>query len=75
MSKLTGHSGRQDGHGRELLDADQLADRLGRSKRWIYRQVERQCPVYRVGRSLLFDPAAVDAWLSSQRAGEWQDAA
>ena len=60
-----------DGHGRELLSADQLAERLGRSRRWIYRQTERGLPAYKLGRELVFRLEPVEAWLASQRVGDW----
>jgi excisionase family DNA binding protein len=62
----------QDGHGRELLSADQLAERLGRDRRWIYRQCERGLPAFKLGRELCFRVDAVEAWLESQRVGEWE---
>jgi excisionase family DNA binding protein len=60
--------------GEPLLDAQQLADVLGVSRRWIYKQVEEtELPAYRLGRSLAFEVSAVRAWLAARRIGEWAD--
>lgn len=61
----------RDGRGRELLSADALAERLGRNRRWIYRQVERGMPAIKLGRELCFRVAAVEAWIETQRVGQW----
>jgi excisionase family DNA binding protein len=54
----------------ELLTADELAARIHRSRRWIYRQAdEREMPAIRVGRAMYFDAAAVAAWIDKQRIG------
>jgi excisionase family DNA binding protein len=63
----------RDGHGRNLLSADQLAELLGRDRRWVYRQHERGMPAIRLGRELCFRADAVEAWLASQRVGDWRD--
>ncbi len=72
----------------QLLTAEQLADELGLPKKGkngdvadtkrIYRWHEREhdpLPAFKVGRSLLFDPASVSAWLDAQRVGEREAAA
>lgn len=65
----------RDGHGRELLGADQLAARYGKSRRWVYRQVEeRGMPALKLGRELCFQVEAVEAWLADHRIGAWPDA-
>jgi excisionase family DNA binding protein len=61
----------QDGRGRELLSAEELAKRLGRSRRWIYRQCDRGMPALKLGRELCFRADAVERWLSSQAVGDW----
>jgi excisionase family DNA binding protein len=63
-----------DGHGLKLLSADDLAQRLGRDRRWIYRQVsDHGLPALKLGRELCFQVAAVDRWLASRRVGDWTD--
>ena len=58
--------------GPQVLTAALLAARLGVARRWIYAQVEEHgLPAIKVGRTLLFDPVAVDAWLRSHRIGAW----
>jgi excisionase family DNA binding protein len=65
-----------DGHGRPLIGADELARRLGKDRRAVYRLVEDHgLPAYRLGRSLAFDPEAVDAWLGRRRVGDWEEVA
>jgi excisionase family DNA binding protein len=64
-----------DARGRELLSADQLAARYGQSRRWVYRQAERGMPAHKLGRSLLFQVDAVDAWLERHRVGAWTEEA
>lgn len=66
----------------ELLTADELGAELrpkwdaAKRRRWIYRQhEERGLPAYKVGRSLMFESAAVTAWLADQRRGAWIDEA
>jgi excisionase family DNA binding protein len=63
----------QDARGHELLSADQLAERLGRDRRWVYRKHERGMPAYKLGRELCFQWDAVLAWLSEHRVGDWPD--
>jgi excisionase family DNA binding protein len=64
----------QDGHGHELLSAEQLGERLGKDKRWVYRQVaDHGLPALKLGRELCFQVVAVSAWLESHRVGEWRD--
>lgn len=72
----------------KLLTAEQLAAALGLPKKGkngdvadtkrIYRWHEREddpLPAFKVGRSLLFDPADVAAWLDRQRVGAQESAA
>ena len=55
-----------------LLDAAELAEYLGMSRRWVYMQVEdHDLPAYKLGRSLAFDIRAVERWLERKRIGEW----
>lgn len=52
----------------ELLDADQLAERLRRDRRWVYRRAaEDGLPAIRIGRALWFDPEQVADWLEQHR--------
>jgi excisionase family DNA binding protein len=63
-----------DGHGRPLVDADELAARLGKTRRAIYRLIEDHgLPAIKLGRSLAFDLEAVDQWLERRRVGDWTD--
>jgi excisionase family DNA binding protein len=51
-----------------LVSAGDLAETLGQSKKWVYRQhEERGLPAFKLGRSLLFDASDVLAWLEQQR--------
>jgi hypothetical protein len=57
----------------ELRTVDQLGADLWpswdekRRRRWIYRQTEEHgLPAIRLGRSLIFETAAVKAWLDAQ---------
>jgi excisionase family DNA binding protein len=60
--------------GEPLLDAAELADALGMTRRWVYAQVEENgLPAYKLGRSLAFELAAVRAWLERRRVGDWPD--
>jgi excisionase family DNA binding protein len=44
--------------GEPLLDAQQVADALGMTRRWVYAQVEENgLPAYKLGRSLALLPA------------------
>ncbi len=62
----------QDGHGRKLADVRGLAEYLGRDTRAIYRLVsDHDLPAYKLGRALVFDLDAVDAWLAEHRVGRW----
>ena len=57
-----------------LLDAQKLANALGVSRRWVYKQVEESgLPAYKLGRSLAFEVSAVRTWLVARRIGEWAD--
>ena len=52
----------------QLLTMDQLAERLGVTRRHVRRLVaERRVPFLRVGRFIRFDPTEVTAWLNSHR--------
>jgi excisionase family DNA binding protein len=60
--------------GEPLLDAQQLADALGMTRRWVYAQVEENgLPAYKLGRSLAFEVSAVRAWLGARRVGDWPE--
>lgn len=56
----------------QLLTVDQLAERLGVSTNWVYKQTSKAAyaplPAVRVGRHLRFDPAAINHWLESRGA-------
>lgn len=60
----------QDAQGRRLLDVDQLAAELGRSRRWVYRQHGRGLPRYKLGRECAYRLADVEVWLERHRVGE-----
>jgi excisionase family DNA binding protein len=63
----------QTAFGEPLLNAKQLADQLGFTRRQIYELVEeRDLPCYRIGRTLLFEVSAVRSWLDQFKAGDWQ---
>jgi hypothetical protein len=62
----------------EVRSVDELGAELfpswdaTRRRKWLYRQhEERGLPAYKVGRSLMFDTAAVADWFARQRVGEW----
>lgn len=58
--------------GEPLLDAAGLARALGKTRRWVYEQVEENdLPAYKLGRSLAFEVLAVRAWLDRRRIGDW----
>jgi len=58
--------------GEPLLSAEQLAQALGMTRRWVYVQVEENdLPAYRLGRALAFELSAVRAWLEQRRVGAW----
>jgi excisionase family DNA binding protein len=60
--------------GEPLLDAQQLAEALGMTRRWVYLQVEENSlPAYKLGRSLAFELSAVRAWLAERRVGHWPE--
>jgi excisionase family DNA binding protein len=49
-----------------LLTMDQLAEKLGVTRRHVRRLVsERRIPFLRVGRFIRFDPAQIAEWLSA----------
>ena len=52
----------------KLLTSDQLAERLGVTRRHVRRLVaERRVPFLRVGRFIRFDPAQIATWLDLNR--------
>ncbi len=52
----------------ELMTTDQLAERLGVTRRHVRRLVdERRVPFLRVGRFIRFDPAEIADWLNRNR--------
>ena len=52
----------------QLLTMDQLAERLGVTRRHVRRLVdERRVPFLRVGRFIRFDPVEIAEWLDSTR--------
>jgi excisionase family DNA binding protein len=52
----------------ELLNSQQVADLLGMSKVWVYKQAESGLlPFYRVGEGIRFDPEEIDAYLDSRK--------
>ena len=52
----------------QLLTMDQLAERLGVTRRHVRRLItERRVPFVRVGRFIRFDPAEISAWLDRAR--------
>ena len=52
----------------ELMTMDQLAARLGVTRRHVRRLVdERRVPFLRVGRFIRFDPAEIADWLNCNR--------
>ena len=51
-----------------LLDPDDLARRLNVTSRFVRRLVaERRIPFVKIGRSVRFDPADVDAWVEQAK--------
>jgi excisionase family DNA binding protein len=61
-------------YGEPLLDAQELANALGMTRRWVYAQVEENgLPAYKLGRSLAFEFSAVRGWLAKRRVGHWPD--
>jgi excisionase family DNA binding protein len=49
-----------------LWDVKQCAQYLGKSPRWLWREIARgNVPHVRVGKSLRFYPEEIDAWLRS----------
>jgi excisionase family DNA binding protein len=52
----------------ELMTMDQLAERLGVTRRHVRRLVdERRVPFLRVGRFIRFDPTDIADWLNCNR--------
>ena len=55
-----------------LLTPQQIADLLGMSRIWVYKQAEKGLlPFYRVGDAIRFDPQEIDDYLKSRR-GLWR---
>jgi len=55
----------------QLLTMDQLAERLGVTRRHVRRLVtERRVPFLRVGRFIRFDAAEIADWLNSSRVAQ-----
>jgi excisionase family DNA binding protein len=53
-----------------LLDTDSVAQALAVTPRHVRRLVaERRIPFVKVGRSVRFDPGALDVWLDQQSVG------
>ncbi len=51
-----------------LLNPQQIADLLGMSRIWVYKQAEKGLlPFYRVGDAIRFDPEEIEAYLESKR--------
>ena len=52
----------------KLLTMDELAERLGVTRRHVRRLVaDRRVPFLKVGRFIRFDPAKIATWLDSSR--------
>ena len=52
---------------KRYLNTAELADYLGKSKWWIYDRIRgRSIPFIPMGRELLFDVKAIDAWLAKK---------
>ena len=52
----------------QLLDVDQIADRLGVTPRFIRRLVdERRIPFCKLGKFVRFDAAEIAAWVDARR--------
>jgi excisionase family DNA binding protein len=50
-----------------LLTAEQVAERLGVPKSWVYaRAREGRIPTVRLGRYYRFRPAALEEWITQQ---------
>jgi excisionase family DNA binding protein len=63
-----------DAHGSALVGVDELAVRLGKTRRGVYGLVEGHAlPAVKLGRSLMFDLGAVARWLEDRRVGDWVD--
>ena len=57
----------------ELMTMDQLAERLGVTRRHVRRLVdERRVPFLRVGRFIRFDPVEIADWLNRSRVRSWR---
>lgn len=57
----------------ELMTMDQLAERLGVTRRHVRRLVdERRVPFLRVGRFIRFDPVEIADWLNRNRVRSWR---
>lgn len=54
---------------RRWLTVAQVAERLGRDARWVYRRCHRWDFVHREGRSLLFDEVGLTRYMERHRLG------
>jgi excisionase family DNA binding protein len=51
-----------------LLNSDQVAEKMGMSKIWVYKQAEKGLlPFYRIGEALRFNPEEVEQYLRSRK--------
>jgi excisionase family DNA binding protein len=61
---------------RALISAEQVAQRLGRTKARVYEMCrENLLPHVKLGRAVAFDPAALEAWIGGGGAalpGGWR---
>lgn len=56
---------------KEIMTAKDLADYLGFSKNWVYRQVEAgEIPGTRLGGNWRFKKSVIDEWLEEKLRGE-----
>lgn len=64
-------SGTTETRQNDLMDIQQLADRLGVGVRYVRRLVaERRVPYIKLGHLLRFDPADIDAWIERAKVDE-----
>jgi len=65
MTERVQGSGLVDGDGRRLLTAQELADELGRSRRWVYRATAQfGLPCVQLGRAQFYRLADVELWIT-----------
>jgi len=58
--------------GERLLTTKEIADRLGKSDKWVYTATERHgMPHVKVGARNFYLFSAVWKWLNRERAGDW----